>query len=123
MANDRYEPTRSEWREFFELVTKDHEGDAVTIEVVGMDYGDQFEAEKMPFTYLMYDDKDDAVIVGVGGKEGRFPVVLRHIIEHPESILADPPMPNAGRAFDVVDRDGTSTIVTLYPRPALPPPD
>jgi len=123
MANDRYEPARSEWREFFELVTKDHEGDAVTIEVAGLDYGDQFEAEKMPFTYLMYDDKDDAVIVGVGGKEGRFPVVLRHIIEHPASILADPPMPSAGRAFDVVDRDGTNTIVTLSPRPALPPPD
>ena len=123
MANERYEPPRHERREFFDLVTKDHEGDAVTIEIVGLDYGDQFEAEEMPFTYIEYDDNDDTVIVGVGGKEGRFPVVLRHIIEHPQSILADPPLPNATRAFEIVAKDGTNTIVTLHPRPALPPPD
>jgi hypothetical protein len=51
---ERYGPPRKEWREFFELVTKDHEGDAVTVEVVGLEYGDQFEAEKMPFAYLEY---------------------------------------------------------------------
>jgi Family of unknown function (DUF5335) len=120
---DRYEPPRSDWRAFFDLVTKDHEGDAVTIEVVGLDYGDQFEAERLPFAYLEYDDKDDAVNVGVGGKEARFPVVLRHTIAHPQAILADPPEPNAVRAFDFVDKDGTNTIVTLHPRPALPPSD
>jgi len=119
---DRYEPARSEWREFFDLVTKDHEGDAVTIEVLGLEYGDQFEAEEMPFTYIEFDDNDDTAIVGVGGKEGRFPVVLRHIIEHPQAIIADPPLQTATRAFDIVDKDGTNTIVTLHPRPSLPPP-
>ena len=120
---DKHEPARHEWSDFFDRVTKDHEGEAVTIEVVGLDYGDQFEAERMPFGYIEYDDKDDAVIVGVGGKDSRYPVVLRHIVEHPQTILADPPVTNAVQAFDIVGNDGTDTIVTLHPRDALPPPD
>ena len=123
MSPDRYEPPRQEWREFFELVTKDHAGDAVTVEIVGREYGDQLEAEQMPFAYLEYDDKDDAVIVGVGGTDGRYPVVLRRIVEHPKVILVDPLDPRTACAFDIVGADGTSTIVTLHRRPALPPPD
>jgi Family of unknown function (DUF5335) len=123
VSPDPYEPQRQAWREFFDLVTKDHEGDAVTVEIVDREYGDQLEAEQMPFSYLEYDDKDDAVNVGVGGTDGRYPVVLRHVIEHPKSILADPLDPRTARAFDIVGADDTSTIVTLYRRPALPPPD
>jgi len=36
---------------------------------------------------------------------------------------ADPLDPRTARAFDIVGADGTSTIVTLHRRPALPPPD
>lgn len=118
---DRYEPPRAEWREYFDQVTKDHQGDTVTIEVVDLDYGDQFEAERMPFAYVEFDEKDDEVGVGVGGKEGRYPVVLRHAVEHPKMVLADPVAPGTARAFDIVGKDGTSTIVTLRPRDALPP--
>jgi uncharacterized protein DUF5335 len=123
VSPERYEPQRRTWREFFDLVTKDHEGDAVTVEIVDREYGDQLEAEQMPFGYLEFDDKDDAVNVGVGGTDGRYPVVLRHTIEHPKAILADPLDPPTARAFDIEGADGTSTIVTLHRRPALPPPD
>ena len=119
---DRYEPPRATWREFFDQVTKDHQGDAATIEVLELDFGDQFEAETMPFAYIEHDDKDDAVAVGVGGKDSRFPVVLRHVIEHPQAVLADPLAPGVARAFDIAGPDDTSTIVTLRPREALPPP-
>jgi hypothetical protein len=123
VSPERYEPQRQTWREFFDLVTKDHEGDAVTVEIVDREYGDQLEAEQMPFGYLEFDDKDDAVNVGVGGTDGRYPVVLRHAIEHPKAILADPLDPPTARAFDIEGADGTSTIVTLHRRPALPPPE
>jgi len=119
---DRDAPPRANWREFFDQVTKDHEGDSVTVEVIGVDYGDQLETEPLPFAYIEYDIKDEAVAVGIGGKDGRFPVVLRHVIELPQTILADSPAPGAARAFDIVAQDGTSTIVTLRPRDALPPP-
>ena len=37
----------------------------------------------VPFTYIEYDSHDDMVNVGVGGRDGRYPVVLRHTIEPP----------------------------------------
>jgi hypothetical protein len=123
VSPDRYEPQRGEWHDFLEQVTKEHEGDAVTIEVMDSEYGDQFEAEQMPFAYLEYDDKDDAVNVGVGGKDNRYPVVLRHTIERPKAVLVDPPAPNAARTLEIAGDDGSNTIVSLHRRPALPPPD
>ena len=56
--------------------------------------------------------KDDVVIVAVGGRDGRYPVVLRHIVEHPQRIAAD--TYGEGRlALDIVDGDGDHTIVTI----------
>jgi hypothetical protein len=119
---DRHEPARPEWDNYLEQLTKDHQDDAVTIEVVGLDHGDSSRRRGCAFAYIEYDDKDDTVVVGAGGKDSRLPVVLRHLIEHPQTILADPLAPSVARAFDIVGRDGTSTIVTLRPRDALPPP-
>jgi hypothetical protein len=108
----------AEWRDFLEQLTKEHEGDEVTIEVLSPEFGDQEEAERLVFSYLEYDNKDDVVIVAVGGRDARYPL-LRHIIYHPKKILVDPPSPEAARAVDVEDREGTHTIVTLRPRAAV----
>ena len=44
--------------------------------------------------------------------DGRYPVVLRHIVEHPQRIAAD--SVGEGRfALDIVDGDGDHTIVTI----------
>ncbi|MBV8951984.1 MAG: DUF5335 family protein [Actinobacteria bacterium] len=104
-----------EWREFLERLTADHQGDEVTIEVLSPEIGDQEEAERLAFSYLEYDNKDDVVVVAVGGRDGRYPL-LRHMIGRPRRILVDPPSPHEARAIDVEDRDGTHTIVTLHPR-------
>jgi hypothetical protein len=107
-------PSRQEWREFLELLTKEHEGDEVKIEVASMDFGDNLQAERLPLAYVAYDDKDDVAIVAVGGRDGRYPVVLRHMIERPRTISVDPATPDAARALDIVGADGTHTYVTLH---------
>jgi hypothetical protein len=119
----RHELSRDEWFPFFEAVTKERDGQLVTIEVVDQTYGDQLEAEKLPFAYIEYDKKDDVFIVGVGGKDSRYPVVLRHMVSHPTRILVDGTVPGLVWAIDVFEDDGTQTIVTLDQAPALPPPD
>jgi hypothetical protein len=119
--NDRREElTRQGWPHYFETLTKEAEGFDVTIEVVGPELGDQFEAEKLPLAYLAYDNKDDVFIVAVGGRDRRYPV-LRHMIEHPDKILADSRAADTPWAVEVVGSDGDQTIVTLDRRPALPP--
>ena len=121
MSDRREELTRQGWPDYFETVTKDAEGYDVTIEVVGPELGDQLEAEKLPLAYLAYDNKDDVFIVAVGGRDRRYPV-LRHMIEHPQKILADNLTADTPWAVEVVGSDGDQTIVTLHRRPALPPP-
>lgn len=101
---------REQWVGTLELLTAAHEGEPVTIEVVDPVIGHQHEAEELPFTSLTYDPKDDAVIVSVGGRAPRFPVVLRHTIWHPTelSVLQTPNV-----AVRVVEPDSTTTIIVF----------
>ncbi|MDQ1752697.1 MAG: hypothetical protein QOE71_3753 [Pseudonocardiales bacterium] len=98
---------RSRWAIELDQLTREHEGDLVVIEVLDITYGDGEEAERVPFGYAAYDRKDDAVVVAVGGRSGRFPVALRHIVTHPIEIDI------AEHAMRVVAEDGTTTIVTF----------
>jgi hypothetical protein len=113
--------TRDGWQDALDDFTKIHRGDAVTIEVVDKTFGDQVEvAERLPFAYIEYDRKDDVVVVAVGGQTARFPVVLRHMIQHPQQIFIYPPRPTPAETVDVTDAEGTQTVVTVHARPALP---
>jgi hypothetical protein len=87
---------------------------------MALDFGDQVEAERLPLAYIEYDDKDDVFIVGVGGRESRYPVVLNHMIPHPKTILVDSSIPTMAMAIDVIDSEGRQTIITLHRPPALP---
>jgi hypothetical protein len=102
---------RKAWVEGLDRLTKDREGHDVTIEVVNRSFGDQTEAERLPFSYTSYDPKDDVVVVAVGGRSSSYPVVLRHMVRHPSEVDIDL---EAG-AFRVVEKDGTTTIVTFFP--------
>jgi hypothetical protein len=119
MNRPRDELPRAEWRHFFDMLTKDYEGAEVVIEVLNHSFGSQIEAERMPLAYLEYDDRDDIFSAAVGGRDGRYPVVLRHGIAHPEKIYAASALPGTPWAFEIVEPDGTQTIVTLHPRIAL----
>jgi hypothetical protein len=110
------EPER--WVGFFDMLTTDHRGNAAAIELVGADWGDQDETERLPFTYASYDQRADAIVIGVGGGSARFPVLLRHIINHPVEVAFTVPRPTE---IDVriVDAGRTATLLRLRPEPAL----
>jgi hypothetical protein len=120
MTQDSEEVPPSSWYDSLESLTKEHEGDDVTIEVLSTDLGDQYEAEKLPFAYIEYDRHDDILSVAVGGQDGRYPVVLRHGIQHPQRVMISPPAPGEETTVDVVAADGVQTLVTFHERPALP---
>jgi hypothetical protein len=102
---------RNAWRGQLDGLTADHEGQDVTIEVVDQEYGDQHEAERLPFRYASYDPKDDVVIIAIGGRSSRYPVVLRHMVWHPTEVDVDTQV----NAVRVVEPDGTTTIMTFFP--------
>jgi hypothetical protein len=120
VTQQREEIPRSAWQESLELLTKEHEGDEVTIELVDESLGDQEESARLPLNFIEYDRKDDVVIVGVGGHSTRFPVILRHMIHHPQTIWVHPPAPALSRFVWIVDPEGIETLVQLHRRPELP---
>jgi len=105
---------KTEWAPLLDRLTKDHEGDLITIELLDPTYGDLHEAERLPFAYASYDPRDDVVVVAVGGKSPGYPVVLRHIISKPTEVSV------SGAAARVVDSEGTATLVSFLPAATTP---
>ncbi|MFF8268345.1 DUF5335 family protein [Streptomyces sp. NPDC016562] len=105
---------RSRWTTALDEVTESHAGELVTIEVLDPEMGHQYEAERLPFSYLSYDPKDDVVIVAVGGQSSRYPVSLRHMVRRPKAIdVATVGVPEA--AVQVLDQEDTATLITFFP--------
>jgi hypothetical protein len=118
MTSNDEEIHRDSWQKSLELLSVEHQGDWATIEVAELDLGDQLEAQKIPFSYIEYDPHDDAFSVGVGGLDGRYPVTLRHVVEHPQHIVAH--ASDVGSVtIEVRSDDGTVTLVTLGAPPEL----
>ena len=119
MTGNDEEIGRGAWQKTLEALTVDHKGDVATIEVAELDLGDQFEAEQIPFSYIEYDPHDDAVSVGVGGLDGRYPVMLRHVVEQPQNIFLHT-SEGGSVTIEVRSPDGTVTLITLGARSELP---
>jgi hypothetical protein len=111
-----HERSKEEWHGLLDELTKVRTGDDVTIELLDADFGDAFQAERMPLAYIEYDEHADEASVAVGGRDGRYPVLLRHSIEHPTSILTDSKPPRLPLTVQIVGADGSETLVTVIPR-------
>jgi acetamidase/formamidase len=102
---------RSQWVEQLDAVTREHEGDEITIEVLDKDWGDAHEAQRMPFSYVSYDKKDDVVIIGVGGSSAAWPVLLRHMVWHPTEVSLA--VVGEATALRLTEPDGTVTLASI----------
>jgi hypothetical protein len=111
-----HERPREEWHGLLDEITNVRSGDEVTIELLDAEFGDAFEAERMPLAYVEYDEHADEASVGVGGRDGRYPVVLRHSIQRPTSILTDTKPPKLPLVIQIVGADGSETLVSVLPR-------
>jgi hypothetical protein len=119
MTSNDEEIRRDAWQKTLEVLTVEHEGDVATIEIAELDLGDQFEVEQIPFSYIEYDPHDDAVSVGVGGLDGRYPVMLRHVVEHPQNLFMHTAEVDSV-TIEVRSPEGTVTLITLGARSELP---
>ena len=112
-TQQRHEIPRPEWSELFEAVTKTHAGHDVMVEVLDRELGDGREAQGLPLAYIEYDDDHGEIAMAVGGRDGRFPVMLRRAVERPRRILADTTLLDIDWAFDIEGDDDSHTIVTV----------
>ncbi|MCU1617002.1 MAG: hypothetical protein JWO98_4542 [Frankiales bacterium] len=106
---------RTEWTQLTNRLSAEYDGYDVTIEILDPEAGDNELVERLPFDGITYDHKDDVVVVAVGGKSPRYPVALRHVINHPQEFVVD--LIPEGAAVRITDDTGTTTLVSLlHPR-------
>jgi hypothetical protein len=105
---------KSEWRPFFDRVSKLLVGKRAEIEVASLALGDQIEAEWLPLIGITYDPKDDLVEIALEGVD--------HMIPKPREIYVEGG-PIGLESVEIVDASGTKQIVLLRDPLMLPRPE
>ena len=102
---------RTEWRDFFDRMSKSLTGKRAEIEVASLDLGDQITAEWVPMLGITYDSKDDLLDVALDRYD--------HLIRHPKQIVVNEDHGGVA-SVAVVDAEGTKQIVRLKTPVMLP---
>jgi Family of unknown function (DUF5335) len=107
---------QQDWGSFFEGINRRLEaGDTIetTIELVSEAIVGP-EAVRLPLDSITYEDGDDEIAIGVGGRTTRFPAVLWHFVQGPRQVWV---MDNDEQptVIAIQSEDGTRTLVHLFP--------
>jgi hypothetical protein len=107
---------QSKWGSYFEDLNKRIEDGAeieTTIEVVA-DPTVATEAERLPLNSITYEQDDDQIAIGVGGRAKRFPSVLWHYVDQPRRVIVTQDDDDEPRAIIIESEDETLTLVRLH---------
>jgi hypothetical protein len=103
---------QSEWRPFFDRVSKALLGKRAEIEVASLELGDQIVVDWIPMLGITYDSRDDLLDVALDRAS--------HFIRHPREILVEEAQTGLA-SVAVVDEDGARQIIRLRDPLMLPP--
>ena len=103
---------KADWSAFFDRLSKICKGQGVKVEAASLTFGDQPEADWLPFLGITYDRKDDIVELALEG--------IDHLIRNPREIFADEGA-DALSSVEIMDGDGVKQIVSFREPLMLPP--
>lgn len=103
---------RSEWRGFFDRMSKALVGKWAEIEVASLDLGSQVVAEWVPLLGITYDSRDDLLDVALNRSN--------HLIRHPREIVVEESAEGLS-GVAAVDDAGTRQVIRLKEPLTLPP--
>jgi hypothetical protein len=102
---------RSEWKPYFDRMTRTLAVTNVDIRVDGLDLGDQLEAEHVPLMGISYDPGDGIIHVATER--------LHHAISQPKAVFVQEQGPDV-RCIEVIDQEGHQQLIELTKALALP---
>lgn len=102
---------KTEWREFFDRMSKGLTGKWAEIEVASLDLGDQITAEWIPLLGITYDSRNDLLDVALDRYD--------HLIRHPREVIVDE-ADGGLTSVAVVDAEGTKQVVRMKQPLMLP---
>src|SRR6185503_13042301 len=101
------EINRDKWREFFDDFSRQHQGQLVTIEMLGPDLGDQVEASLLPLEGIVVESGDGSELqieIIAGEKPDSH---ISHTISSPSSIWHKQTDEGDDEALEIESADGT----------------
>lgn len=104
---------KSQWRVYFDRMSKGLVGKRAEIEVASLKLGDKIEAEWLPLLGISYDPANDAIDIALEG--------LDHRIHKPREVYVEEEGLTLS-SLEVVDSEGTRQIVLFRDPLALPAP-
>jgi hypothetical protein len=109
---------QSEWATFFDNINRRLEHPPplfeVTIEVTD-DGIEGTEAERLPLNSITWEDGDDQVAIGVGGRGQRYPSVLWHYVDRPRKVNVVREGDGPPSQIAIEQEDGDPTVVRITP--------
>ncbi len=103
---------KTEWRSFFDRMSKALLGTRAEIEVASMELGDNIVAEWIPMIGITYDSRDDLLDVALDR--------MNRLIRHPKEIVVEED-DGSLKSVAVLDSEGARQIINLKTPMALPP--
>ena len=112
---------RADWAAFAEDFSAQHAGENATLEMVGLDVGDQYAAQNLPFVGINMDIKgsDTGSLIVMLGTEG--PDHIERLIAGPQSLEVHV-TPEGETILQIKAADEPDMLLHLTPLPALPAP-
>lgn len=105
---------RDEWQAYFEDFSRNQPDYLVRMEILGGELGAETQSEGTHLAAIVYDRKDDIVVIGLDGAADPIPEEVEHVIDRPLKITVD----DAGEgeiSFEIEDAEGTRTVLRLDP--------
>jgi hypothetical protein len=112
---------KAHWLEFANDVSREYQGWGVTVELLDLELGDQPMAQALPFQGMSFEKEGSEagnILVEAGDVE---PAYATHHIDHPRALRMVASIPGLETDIEIESEDGTTTLVRLRSRPALPP--
>jgi uncharacterized protein DUF5335 len=107
---------QADWADYFNELDRRLEGGELleaTIEIVS-DPVEGTEVERLPLNSITWEDGDDQIAIGVGGRGRRYPSVLWHFVDKPRKLWVTEEEERSS-ALIVESDDETLTLVRVYP--------
>jgi Family of unknown function (DUF5335) len=104
---------KSQWREYFDRMSKALVGKRAEIEVASLPLGDRIMAEWLPLLGISYDPKDDIFEIALEGVD--------HLIPKPREVYVEENGLELS-SLEVIDAEGTHQIIVLKDPMMLPAP-
>lgn len=95
---------REQWKNYFDLISKQNKSAVVNVEVIGIEIGDQTEIKWQPLKGLSHDPKRNSFCV--------YTEQINHQISHPKDIFVEE-KDGFPETIEIIDEDNNKQILKL----------